>query len=193
MKKLVFLIALIAVAILLASKFMLNGGSLNPQPSPAYLETVIPNPSPEVPTILFCQKQLLQAKLSLDPGAGNIYGTLTLKNTDAVPCRILAKEFIKPTFSAKNITVSNQGTPSSDDIILQPSQTVYSQIHYPNGPQCSGQPNSVPVTFTYQVSTSSAVVFTDDSKKAQQLVPSCSSSQEETEIQVWPMLFQPIQ
>lgn len=162
-----------------------------PTPTPTPV-TVTPNPTV---TISYCLPANLQATIDLSPGAGNVYGTFTLKNVSSNTCKISGGEFIGvnyDTTKVKNITVTDIGQTQSQPFILNPNQTIYSQVHYPNGPQCQSGVNQTPVTFTYKISPTSTVVFTSAQNNIPQVVQTCKSDSEMTEVQIWNMSTQPI-
>jgi hypothetical protein len=144
----------------------------------------------------FCIPQNLSATLSLSPGAGNVYGTFKVTNTSNEPCQIEGNHFIQPNFDSntiKNLTVTHQGTNTTDIYTLQPNKSVFSQVHYPNGPQCSGPTVQDPVSFTYQIADNTEVTFKDAMNGKQNFVVNgCSSPTEKTEITIWNMSDQPI-
>ena len=157
--------------------------------------TAIPSPSkqpkptvttkPPISINLYCTADDIDGRISLEPAAGNVYGTLTLKNISSKACAINGNKFIQPTSTAKNITITKEGNPGSDYITLQPDQTVYSQVHYPNGPQCNGNTETKSVTFAYQISSSQTVTFADTQSNFDQTLTVCSSEDEKTAIEVW--------
>jgi len=142
----------------------------------------------------FCTPRDLQGSISLSPGAGNIYGTFTLTNMSSRPCKVLGGEFIdvhyNPTIT--NISITHVGQTQPAPFVLAPHQTIYSQVHYPNGPQCSSVTKPVPVSFTYAIDAQKEVTFKDANGKAEQQVQACKSPNEITQIQIWNMATQPI-
>jgi hypothetical protein len=142
--------------------------------------------------VQYCSSSDLQALLSLDHAAGNVYGTFTLKNISGYSCQVLGGQFIQANYTSSNTKVVHVGQTPSQSFELAPGQTIYSQVHYPNGPQCSSSVTPINVTFTYSVSPTESVTFRDQSGKAEQSVQACTSQQDITEIQVWNMSPQPI-
>lgn len=149
--------------------------------------------SPTPPTdSTSCAPTNIEPVITLDAGAGNIYGTLSLKNTSSKNCSISGNEFIIPQYEAKNITVSEQGAVGAKTISLAPQQTVYSQVHFPNGPQCSGRTEQGQITFTYPITLSQSVVFKDESGEVAQPIQLCSTVLENTDVQVWSISSKPV-
>lgn len=142
----------------------------------------------------FCSPTVLQPQIETEPAAGNIWGVATIANNGSVPCQIIGNNFLDANVdpSINNITLSTQGSAGSEILTLAPGQTVYSQIHYPNGPQCSGTPNQTNITFTYKISTKDLITFHALDGKTTFSIPSCQSSKEVTDIQIWPISDQPI-
>jgi hypothetical protein len=143
----------------------------------------------------YCTSDELEALIALSPAAGNVYGTLTLKNVSSAECEVLGGKFVTADYdsSIKNIAVTHIGQTQEKPFILSPGQTIYSQVHYPNGPQCQSVGlNQTRVTFSYQVSPTDAVSFKNSQGGTQQIVQSCLSPDDMTEIQIWNMANQPI-
>jgi len=145
---------------------------------------------------LKCSSQNLQAFLTTSPGAGTVYVTFTLKNISKASCRVAGGNFISATYDTatiKNITTSYIGETQTQPFILQAGQTLYSQAHYPNGPQCAtSAPLPTKVTFSYQISQRDSVIFKTIDGNTEQDIPSCSSESDKTDIEIWHMSLQPI-
>lgn len=144
----------------------------------------------------FCKPQDLQAMIELSPGAGNVYGTFTLKNISKISCEVLGGEFITAAYdtaAVKNITLSRMGQTQPQPFVVGPGESLYSQVHYPNGPQCqSVGSNPTFVKFTYQIASDTLVTFANASGSIQQAVQTCKSPTDMTEIQIWQMATKPI-
>jgi len=156
-----------------------------------------PAATPTPPTISYCSSEDLKASLELSPGAGNIFGTPTLQNISNQTCMILGSGYVNVSYDAatvKNIQVVQMGTPQSEPFQLAPGGFLYSEIHYPNGPQCTSIGiTPVNVAFTYQVSPNMGVAFTNSQTgDNKQTVQACSSVSDITQIEVWPLSTQPI-
>ncbi len=158
--------------------------SMLPETSPVATSAPVANE----PT---CSPDNLQAIFETDAGAGNIYGTLSIKNISTQRCVIIGNEYVIPQVTAQNVTMKKQGEPGPQNLVLAPNQTVYSQIHYPNGPQCSGPTKAETVAFTYPIANSQAVVFKDDSGDVTEQIQVCASS-EKTQIDVWSISLKPV-
>lgn len=152
--------------------------------------------SSPAPVASYCTPQNLQASVNLSPGAGNIYGTFTLKNISHQTCQVLGGNFISVVYdtnTVKNITVTHIGQTQSLPFTLSPNQELYSQVHYPNGPQCNSIGiNVTNITFTYKVSPTDTVTFKNQNGNVEQGVQTCKSLTDRTEIQIWNMANQPI-
>lgn len=139
-----------------------------------------------------CKPTDIKATISFEGAAGSTYGTASLTNTSQKPCNVQGNQYIKPQFSASNIEVSEQELVDLPILVLQPNQTIYSQVRYTNGAQCSGPTQAATVSFSYPISTSTTVTFKDSGNKAQQTVPVCQNVNEITELLVWGLFDQPL-
>jgi hypothetical protein len=192
MKRIVIVFSVIIV-ILLVGIFYLYTRSAN------QTGTIVSSPAPITVapsnSTYYCVSKDLQSSLSLSPGAGNIYGTLTIKNISGKPCQIIGNNFITANYdmqTIKNISLEHVGTPESALFQLSPNQTIYSQVHYPNGPQCSTGILTAKVIFRYAVSATDIVNFADENGTKEQNVTICNSPAEITTMQIWNMSSQPI-
>lgn len=153
------------------------------------------SPSPTT-SVGYCSPQDLDAAVHFSPGAGNVYGTFTLKNMSPHTCYLLGGSFISAhydTSTVKNITITHVGQTQPAPFILSPNQTLYSQVHYPNGPQCQSVGlNNTAVLFTYQISSTDTVTFKNENGSTQQQIHTCTSPTDQTEIQIWNMSTSPI-
>lgn len=197
MRRLVILFILLAFVLFLGivvfpKKHSVVAPTITPTPSIGVvpLTQTVPSTTPST-TAIFCLPKDLQASISTEGAAGNIYGTVTIKNISPKPCTIHADSFISATISASNITISPQGQKGPSTIELSPRQVVYSQIHYPNGPQCSGSIKQVPVTFRYAISPTSTVTFSPTSNLPSAMT-TCSSLTEKTQLDVWSISLKPL-
>lgn len=159
--------------------------------------TEVPSPhsSPTNTSLPYCSPQDLNALITIEGAAGNIYGTITLKNTSAQLCQILGGNIgvFYDTGNIKNITVTAVGQTQTKPIVLTQGQTIYSQVHYPNGPQCQSLGiQTVPVIFTYKISPTSTISFKNKEGSETQTVQACKSSKDITDIQVWNISTEPI-
>lgn len=152
-------------------------------------------PSATTSTISYCAPNNLEATLTTSGAAGNIYGTATIKNTSNSSCQIIGNDFLDVSYdsSIKNLTVTHTGTPTNQTFTIQPGKAVYSQVHYPNGPQCQGPTVQDQVTFSYKISPSGSVTFKNtENGQTTQVVQGCQSPTDMTEITVWNISSQPI-
>ncbi|MGI8420521.1 MAG: DUF4232 domain-containing protein [Candidatus Levyibacteriota bacterium] len=160
-------------------------------PTPTKQPTPTITPLPTVTLDSYCTSANVTGTISLDGAAGNIFGTLTLKNISTKACAINANNFIQATSTAKNITITQEGKIGLKYINLQPNQTIYSQVHYPNGPQCNGTTKAQTITFAYQISPSQTVTFEDKNNNLDQALTACAADDEKTAIEVWSISSSP--
>lgn len=178
MKKAVILIIilfLISIAYFLKDPILKNLGYVSPTPPP----TINYNDAS------FCTPKDLSARLTTEGAAGSIYGILTIKNTSERTCLIFGNNFIVPISEAKNITIKNQGQAGADIVSLTPNKEFYSQIHYPNGPQCSGQTIQEVISYRYKISQSDFVTFKNQNGDIYLRIGVCRIPSEMTEVDVW--------
>ena len=157
--------------------------------------TSVPQPNETNTNSSNCLASDFQASVSLDPGAGNIYGTLTIKNISNKVCQVIGSNLVTPIYDTqtyKNISVLHQGKMEKDIFVLNPGQLLYSQLHYPNGPQCSDETKIAKVQFTYAISDNIKITFVDSQGNKDQSVQVCKSLTEITDIKVWNISSAPI-
>jgi hypothetical protein len=142
-------------------------------------------------TTVLCQQNQLSGSLSAQGAAGNIYAKLILTNISKTSCEITLGNTISATFAAKNIVIHNQQTVPAENFLLTQGAKVYSQIHYPNGPQCQSSISPQPVTFAYKTAQTS-LLFVPDEQTGKLQIQACSSSKEKTTIDIWPLSKNPI-
>ncbi len=147
-------------------------------------------------TVSYCRPIQLQATITLIPGAGNIYGKFKIKNISSTSCAILTTKFIQVVYDTQKVTsvvVTDEGTNPASPLTIAAGQTIYSQVHYPNGPQCSGAPVLTPVKFKLPVSPGNSITFanTENNSTIQQ-VQTCKSANEVTNIEIWHLSTPPI-
>jgi hypothetical protein len=144
-------------------------------------------PGSSVNTIItsYCTSDQLKADARYEPAAGNIYGTLTITNTSNRDCNIVLGNSIHAEYDATNITTGFEDmTPNNHIYLLKAGSKVYSQVHYPNGPQCQSQISPKPIVFSYEANN---IKVDFDSTS----VSACSGN-ENTQIDIWPLSINPI-
>ena len=130
----VIIFFLLAGVIYFAAHSTQNPAPASPTPvSPTIssgIPTLTPSPTEGKNTTSYCTPDQLQANLALEPAAGNIYGTFTLKNISRSTCQVSGNSFISATYtsSVKNIIVTHVGKPTQSTYTLSPNQTLYSQL-----------------------------------------------------------------
>ncbi|CAN5228404.1 hypothetical protein BH09PAT2_BH09PAT2_06860 [soil metagenome] len=196
MEKRFFVLSIVIVIFFGSVHYFLSKSTNKDLPNPPIDETSETPTTSKQPDTKYCIPQNLQALLVLDPGAGNSYGTLTLKNISNDTCQIQGGEYISANYDSniiKNIKVSHTGQNQSTSFLLFPNQMIYSQVHYPNGPQCQSIGlNDVQITFSYQISPNNKVIFKDEHDIAGQMLHICKSPSDMTEIKIWNMATKPI-
>jgi hypothetical protein len=151
----------------------------------------LPSPTPGLHSFI-CQPEDLQATLTLSPAAGNVFGTFTLKNISAQACQIQSDKFINADYDMKlypNIVIQQKGQPQNGTINLLPDQTLSSQLHYPNGPQCSSGTAQAKVSFDYELAAEQKIVFTSQKGK-EQIIPVCRTVSEVTTVEIETLTLQ---
>lgn len=187
MKRFVISVAVVILALLI---YLFVIKLTKPPQNPLTPTIPVPTKKPVLQNT-YCDPKNLKAEIELSPAAGNIYGTFTIKNISQNPCQIVGNNFIKPETEAKNIAVIPQGTPGPALFTLSPGQTIYSQIHYPNGPQCQGPTDSKDISFSYHISPDESVTFVGNGHY-KPLINVCQSPSEITQIRIWGMSDKPI-
>lgn len=186
------LIAIVAVALLSAGVFFSKNSSI---PSNHVSPSIIPNNPTASNPGSYCSHKDIQATLSFDHAAGNVYGTFMLKNISARTCQIKGNNLIAVNIQPSginNISTKQMGKPETDIFTLSPNQIIYSQIHYPNGPQCSTGIQDTKGTFTYALSPTEIVSFVDQNGSKEQHLIACKQNSEMTVIDIWNMSSKPI-
>ena len=161
-------------------------------PTPSKQPNVTPTITPQPTITVYCTADDIDGGIMLEPAAGNIYGTLTLRNISGKSCSINGDNYIQPTSAAQNTTITHEGNHGPNYITLEPNQTVYSQVHYPNGPQCNGSTEAKNITFAYQISQSQTVTFEDKDHNMDQSLTACTAADEKTAIEVWGITSAPL-
>ncbi|MEK7605815.1 MAG: DUF4232 domain-containing protein [Patescibacteria group bacterium] len=187
MKKAVF--ALVALVLLGGGIYLFYGPEL-------HIRSGLPTPSKAVSTphedSSFCQPANLKALIELEGAAGNIYGILSIQNTSTGKCDIIGSNFVNVLSSARNLTTKRMGKKGQATFLLTPSQTVYSQIHFQSGPQCSGSTEQSTLTTTYNISPTASVTFQDLMNKSTQSITVCAKDTDSTQVDLWSLSPQPI-
>lgn len=187
MKKAVFvLVVLIFLGVgtyfFFGPEFRLTNSAFPPSPS----HTKVPENSS------FCRPSDLKAFIELEGAAENIYGTLSLQNISTKNCTIVGSNFVDAITSAQNVTTKHVGGAGPATFALTPSETVYSQVHFPNGPQCGGITKASTVTFSYNISPQASVTFQDLMSKSAQVLTICTDTSQNTQIDLRSLSSQPV-
>jgi hypothetical protein len=154
-------------------------------------QPVTPSQEPNK-TVAYCTPNQLTGQLIPNVGAGNVFVSVTLKNTSTTECKVdnVLPELDYPN-SVQNITTSPQGQPTSKTLNLKPNQTVYSQLHYPNGPQCSGPTLGVNSAVSLQISPDNTFTFQPQGSTTLD-IEACQAASQMTQVQIWPLSEKPI-
>jgi hypothetical protein len=202
MKKLTITMILLAtVALCTASYFLLIKFSTPENayryPAPPFVPltpTHVPTAIPTKMQTTQCTPNQVQATISTQGAAGSIYGNLILTNTGKEACDLEIGNEVIATFDGKyivpeNIVIHDVQSVPSEDLMLAPGEKLYSQVHYPNGPQC--QSGIKPIQISFLVNQSS-ISFEPDSHTGNLILQACSSAKEKTIIDFWPLSKTPI-
>ena len=146
--------------------------------NPAQEETTDPTDAPTKD----CHPKLLQAIISPEGTAGSTYAKLEITNIGTTSCQVTLGNTITTKFAASNITIHDQEKKPSETIMLAPSKKIYSQIHYPNGAQCSSGVTEKEIVFFYQTALPFQTKNQDTIK-----IQTCKSDSEKTVIDIWPV------
>ncbi len=166
-----------------------------PTTSISPVQTQTPNQTNLSPTeITLCQPNQLVGKSTAQGAAGNIYVNLELTNTGKTACDVELGNQVIATFDGKyivppNITIHNMQQEVPESVSLPPGAKLYSQVHYPNGPQCQSGIKPIAIAFLIDQST---VSFDPDSQSGKLMVQACKSDSEKTVIDFWPLSKTPI-
>lgn len=168
-------------------------------PTPSVTKVMAPPSTSVTPSIngtTFCIPAQLKSTVQLSSGAGNVYGTFMITNISDHACKVIGDSFIQVHYdsdSIKNLVVEHSGNPSHSRFTLQPQSSVYSQVHYPNGPQCNGPTVTDQVSFTYAISDTDSVTFKDIRSNSNTFsVNGCSAANDTTTITIWNLSNEPI-
>lgn len=143
--------------------------------------------------ISFCELDDLQPQIMLEPAAGNIYGKLTIENISKEKCRILGENFPILDFGSQvvsNVKVIQHGKSEASSYLLNPGQVVYSQVHFPNGPQCS-KVKTIQVSFDYKFSPTQMLTF-KNTGRVDDTMNICEKQDETTDVDIWNISPSPI-
>ncbi|CAN5337193.1 hypothetical protein BH10PAT1_BH10PAT1_0700 [soil metagenome] len=132
-------------------------------------------------TTNYCTSDQLSANITSEGAAGSIYGTLTLTNNSATACNVALGNSVNAVFLANNISINYEATDAKEDFLLNPAAEVYSQVHFPNGPQCQSGITEQDVSFQYQTKLIGSLK-----------IQACKSQDEPTVIDIWPLSKTPI-
>lgn len=125
--------------------------------------------------------------------AGNIYVTLTIKNVSQTSCQVIGNNLpsVNYPISVTNFKTITKRQPTTTVFTLTPNQTIYSLIHYPNGPQCSSKATGVDTGVSYAISSKDTISFKPTMGTTLE-IPSCGSSSDITTIDLYPFSSQQV-
>lgn len=176
---LVVIIAFTVVNYYFIAHFSSSPASINPSPTAIHSQTNL------------CQSNQLSGTMTTQGAAGNIYAALELKNIGKTACTITLGNTVSAIYHANNIVINYKQHSNLQQLILSPLATVYSQIHYPNGPQCQSGITEKQITFLYHAGLIS-VAFQPTTQDETLQVPACDSPKEKTTIDIWPLSQNPV-
>src|SRR5581483_5886449 len=123
MKNWLIVICVIIVLALMAGWYLIWRNTVQPSSSPASSPNVSPTPtisatlepSSTPNTLSICTPTQLQAQITPQGAAGNIYGDVIIKNISSSNCQIIGNNFLEPIIPAGvgNITTSQQAQPTA--------------------------------------------------------------------------------
>jgi hypothetical protein len=197
MRKLTLIVILLAIISLSVALYFLIShfspripiAQETPTVSISPIETIKPTQTPT--TTALCQTNQLTGSISSQGAAGNIYATLVLTNTGKTACEITLGNTVTAIFSADNIVLHQEQTVPPENFKLTPGSKVYSQVHYPNGPQCQNGVTPKLVTFAYD-NNGITITFVPDAQTGKLTIQACSSQTEKTTVDIWPLSKTPI-
>jgi len=134
----------------------------------------------------------LAATIAAQGAAGSIFGTLELTNTGTTTCSVVLGNTITETTTAKNVSIHNQQTVPTQVFVLKPHAKVYSQVHFPNGPQCQNGVTPHPITFFYKADQTSIPFQSTTPQTGTLMIQACTSQTEQTVVDIWPLSQSPI-
>lgn len=172
---------------------MLPSSSSSQTPAVTPTDTPSPTPTgslsatPSTSATTFCQASQLDGLVTLNPGAGNVYGTISLTNTSTTSCEVPGNQFAKLLFdktTVKNLAAVYQGFTSTSPFVLAPNDSVYATIHYPNGPQCQSGVTPINVSMTYTISPGNSINIKSSPNNIPFSIQTCTSESELTQVQI---------
>ena len=138
-----------------------------------------------------CTKDQLYGSMSSEGAAGSIYVDIKITNISKSSCNLTLGNNISPQIESDNITSKYQTTSSGNvEFSLGSNESVYSRLHFPNGPQCSSGINPQNISFVYDPKGVNLQLKTDDNKNYL-TIQACQGS-ENTQIDIWPVSSLPI-
>lgn len=186
------LMVIILLIIVIGAGYLLlhnqKSSPATPTPTPTVTSQATPTtqPSPSSSASAFCKPSQLQAYMQPEGAAGNVYVTLTIRNISSTSCQVIGNNLPKVDYplSVTNFKTDTKKQSTTAVFTLAPNKTIYSLIHYPNGPQCSSQATNVDAGVSYAVSANDAVSFKPTTGTTLQ-IPSCSSASDITTIDLY--------
>lgn len=173
--------------------FQTQQQSTSPTPQPAVTTVVTATPTATASSSAFCLPTQLQAVIDPEVAAGNLYGQITIKNTSQTTCQIVGNNTLEVGYplSVKNFQTATKGQATTPVFTLEPGQTIYSLLHFANGPQCSSMATQVNSMVSYDISTTASVTFTPTIGSTLS-IPSCGNQSEITTIDLYPFSSQQV-
>lgn len=185
--------AVVAVIVaILGIGFLLVSNSVKPQlqlrtDREKHTQQAPVNQSADNTQVAFCTASQLQATASPEVAAGNVYVTLTIQNITQSACQVVGNNSLQVGYpnSVSNFQIAHKGGLATPVFTLEPNQTIYSLVHFPNGPQCSSEATDVDSMVSYDISQNESISFAP-TQGSTISIPSCGNASEITTIDLYP-------
>lgn len=159
-----------------------GGATVTPTPTQNTQVTTTPTSTASA----FCTPSQITATMNTEVAAGNAYVQLTIKNTSQNECQVVGNNMPEVGYpvSVENFQTVTKRPATTPIFTLAPDQTIYSLIHYPNGPQCSSMATGVDAMVSYAVSEDDTVTF-QPTRGTTLSIPSCGDDSDITTIDLY--------
>lgn len=167
------LVSIAAMAIFIGLKFIFPSANTSTGPQ-------------STTKIVACDPKQLKAEMTTEVAAGNAYTKITIQNISDKDCNIVGDNKLEVQYpnSVKNFKTQLKRQPTEKIFTLARAQTIYSLIHYPNGPQCSSEATDVNAMVSYKISDLDTVTFKPTQGDTLN-IPSCGKETDITMIDLY--------